>query len=166
SLFQATRAAWSGWAGGVGDALCSCSFTRIASRQQLGQRADDAVGPDRRTLGQPEPVAVIPDRIDAEALRRDDLPFEIVADHPGLVRRDAERSERMAIGLLLRLAEAVLALDLDVVEAVLQGKALDLGALRRSRAIGDERELDAEFLQPIERLVRAREHAQLGMLEF
>ena len=72
----------------------------------------------------------------------------------------------MAIGLLLGFAEAVLALDLDVVEAVRQGKALDLGALRRGCAVGDERELDAELLQAVERLMRAREHAQFGVLEF
>ena len=71
----------------------------------------------------------------------------------------------MNIGLLLGLAEAVLALDLDVVEAVLQREAHDLGALRLGRAVGDQRELDPELLQPVERLVRAREHAQLRVVD-
>src|ERR1700719_1688324 len=89
-------------------------------RQQFRQAADDAVGADRRIRGQPDAIAVVPDRVDPEALRRDDLPFEIVADHPGVLGPDPERRHRMAIGLLLGFAETVLALDLDVVEAVLE----------------------------------------------
>ena len=47
---------------------------------------------------------VDPDRVDAEPLRRHDLPFEIVADHPGVFRADAEPLHRMQIGALPRLA--------------------------------------------------------------
>ena len=53
----------------------------------------------------------------------------------------------MQIGALVRLAEAMLALDLDVIETVRQRKPLDLGALGVGRAIGDQRELDAERLE-------------------
>ena len=56
---------------------------------------------------------VVPDGVNSQTLRRSDLPFQIVADHPGLVRLDAEGCECMAVGLLLGLAEAVLALDLE-----------------------------------------------------
>jgi hypothetical protein len=35
-----------------------------------------------------------------------DFPFKIVADHPGLVRADAEHVHRMIVGSLLGLAEA------------------------------------------------------------
>ena len=38
----------------------------------------------------------------------------------------------MGIGALLGFAETVLALDLDVVEAMLEGEPHDLGALRRA----------------------------------
>ena len=48
----------------------------------------------------------------AETLRRLDLPFQIVADHPGLGRGDAERFHGVQIGALFRLAEAVLTLDI------------------------------------------------------
>jgi hypothetical protein len=37
-----------------------------------------------------------------------DFPFEIIADHPGLVRPDPEHFHRMIVGSLLGLAEAVL----------------------------------------------------------
>src|SRR4051812_41560126 len=100
---------------------------------------------------------VHPDRIDAEALRRLDLPFQIVADHPGIVRPDTERLHGVEIGALFRLAKAVLALDMDVVEAVNELEALDLGALGVGGAVGDERELDAECLELVDRLMRARE---------
>jgi hypothetical protein len=44
-----------------------------------------------------------------------DFPFKIVADHPGLVRPDAEHFHRMIVGSLLGLAEAVLGKAMDVV---------------------------------------------------
>ena len=53
----------------------------------------------------------------------------------------------MQIGALLRLAETVLALDLDVIEAMRQREALDLGALGVGGAVGDQRQPDAERLQ-------------------
>ena len=40
--------------------------------------------------GQPDAIAVIPDRVNPGTLRGDNFPFEVVADHPGLVRADAE----------------------------------------------------------------------------
>src|SRR5262245_22265783 len=55
---------------------------------------------------------VHPDRVDAEALRRHDFPFQIVADHPGIPGGDAEHVQRSQIGALFGLAETVLALDL------------------------------------------------------
>src|SRR5262249_4442158 len=61
------------------------------------------------------------------------------------------------IGALLRLAKAVLALDLDVVKAMRELETLDLGALGYCPAIGDQRELDAERAQRVDRLMRARE---------
>ena len=71
----------------------------------------------------------------------------------------------MHVGLLLGFAEAVLALDLDVVEAVFEREPHDLGALRLGRAVGDQRQLDPELLQPVERLVRAGKHAQFGLVD-
>jgi hypothetical protein len=85
--------------------------------------------------GQADAVAVVPDCVNAEALRGDDFPFEVIADHPGLVRANSEHFHRMGVGPFLGLAEAVLALDLDVVETVFKGKTQDLGALRLGRVI-------------------------------
>jgi hypothetical protein len=82
--------------------------------------ADDAVGADWAVGRQADAVAVVPDRVDAEPLRCHDLPFKVVADHPGLVRPDSEHFHRMSVGALLGLAETVLALDLDVIKAVLE----------------------------------------------
>jgi hypothetical protein len=45
------------------------------------------------------------------------------------VRPDAERFHRMIVGSLLGLAEAVLDLDLDMVETVFEGETHDLGTL-------------------------------------
>src|SRR4051794_38699122 len=70
----------------------------------------------------------------------------------------------MTIGLFLRLSEAVLALNLDMVEAMFERKARDLGALCLGGAVCYDSELDPAFLQPVERLVRARKHAQLGLM--
>src|SRR5215472_7330114 len=103
--------------------------------QQLRQSADDAVGTDRRVVGQTDAVAVVPDRIDAEPLGCDDLPFKVVANHPRLVRTDPEHFHRMFVGPRLGLPEAVLALDLDVVETVFESKPHDFGALRVGCAV-------------------------------
>src|SRR4249919_2061587 len=83
--------------------------SRCFVREQLGQRADDAVGPDRGARRQAVAVHVDPDRVDAEPLRCHDFPFQIVADHPGVARGDAERLHGVQIGALLRLAKTVLA---------------------------------------------------------
>ncbi len=63
----------------------------------------------------------------------------------------------MQVGALFRLAKAVLALDLDMIETVRQRKTFDLGALGAGRAIGNQRELDAARLQFVDRVMRARE---------
>ena len=68
---------------------------------------------------------------------------------------------RVHVGLLLGLAEAMLALDLDVVETVLEGEPHDLGALRLGRAVGDQRELDAELLEGVDRIMGARKDEHL-----
>ena len=85
---------------------------RLGYSSNSRQAADDAVGADGGIGGQADPVAIVPDCVNAEALRGDDFPFEVVADHPGVVRADSERFHRMIVGPLLGLAETVLALDL------------------------------------------------------
>jgi hypothetical protein len=45
----------------------------------------------------------------------------------------------MIVGSLLGLAEAVLGLDLDVVETVFEGETHDLGTLRLGGPVGDQR---------------------------
>ena len=44
-------------------------------------------------MGQADAVAIVPDRVDAEPLVCHDLPFKVVADHPGLVRADSDFSD-------------------------------------------------------------------------
>ena len=67
----------------------------------------------------------------------------------------------MQIGPFVGFAETMLALDLDVIEAMGQREAFDLGALDAGCAIGDQREFDAERLQRIDRVMRARKHERL-----
>src|SRR5438105_14818439 len=62
----------------------------------------------------------------------------------------------MIVGSLLGLAEAMLALDLDVVETVFEGETHDLVTLGLSGPVGDQRQLGAQLLQPVEGLVAHR----------
>src|SRR5437870_803686 len=71
----------------------------------------------------------------------------------------------MGVSAFLGFAKAVLALDLDVVEALFEGEADDLGALRRGGAIGDECQAHTQRLEAIEGLVSAGKHAQFGFVE-
>ena len=77
------------------------------------------------------------------------------------MRLDLERVERPPIGALFRLAEAVLALDLDVVEAVGEVEALDLRPLGRPVPVGDQPQPNATALQLVEGLVGAVEQVHL-----
>src|SRR6476660_10458722 len=61
----------------------------------------------------------------------------------------------MQIGAFLRLAKAVFALDLDMVEAMRQLETLDFCALGYGRPVGHEREFDAARFQRIDRVMRA-----------
>jgi hypothetical protein len=67
--------------------------------------------------GQASRVRIEPDGMNSEALRRAHLPFQMVADHPGLMRTAVERLQGMQIGALIRLAETGFAFDLNMVEA-------------------------------------------------
>src|SRR4029079_16780489 len=129
--------------------------------KKFRQRPDDAVGLDGGARRQAIAMHVDPDGVDAETLRGYNFPFQIVADHPGLGRGDAERFHRVQIGALLRLAKAMLAFDLDMIEAVRQRQAFDLGALRAGGAVGHQRQFDAEFLERVDRVMRAREDEHL-----
>src|SRR6266852_9949741 len=84
-------------------------------RQQFRQRADNAIGLNGGFRGQAFAVCIDPDGIDTKALRHFDFPFQIVTDHPGLGCRYAERLHGMLVGALVRFAEAMLALDLDMI---------------------------------------------------
>ena len=130
-------------------------------RQQLRQRADDPIGLDGGFRGQALAVRIHPDRIDTKALRHLDFPFEIVADHPGLGCGYTQRLHGMPVGALVRFAETMLALDLDMIEPVRQCKALDLRALGFGCAVGHQRQLHAVRFQRIDGIMRAREDEHL-----
>ena len=99
----------------------------------------------------------MPDRVNAKPLRCYHFPFQVVADHPRLVRLDAEDRQSVAVGAFFGFAETVFAFDLDVVEAVGQLKALDLGALRLRGTVGDQRQFDTRVAQRIDDLMCVRE---------
>ncbi len=120
-----------------------------------------AIGPDGGIRRQAFAVNVDPDGIDAEALRRFDFPFQIVADHPCLRCGDAERLHGVQIGALVWFAETMLALDLDVIEPVRQRKAFDLCALGFGGAVGHQRQFHAMRFQGIDGVMRAREDEHL-----
>src|ERR1700730_4389510 len=130
-------------------------------RQQLGQRADDAIGLDRGTRGQAYSVSIDPDGIEPKALRRFDFPFQIVTDHPGLGCGYPQRLHGVPVGALVRLAETMLALDLDMIEPVRQRKAFDLCALDSGCAVGYQRQFHAARSQGIDCVMRAREDEHL-----
>jgi len=67
----------------------------------------------------------------------------------------------MQVGTFLGLAKTVLAFDLDVVEAVREGEALDLRALGFGRTVGHQRQLDATRSQRIDGVVRAWKYEHL-----
>src|SRR6202011_434728 len=71
----------------------------------------------------------------------------------------------MGVGTLLRFAEAVLSLDLNMVEPLLEGEADHLRALRLRRSIGDQCQTNTQLFEAIERFVSAGKHAQLGLVE-
>src|SRR5215469_8570811 len=67
--------------------------------QKFQQPANDAVRTDRGSGVSPTlPITIMPDRIDAEPLGRCDFPFEVIADHRGLVRQlDPNCFSRVAV---------------------------------------------------------------------
>ncbi len=76
-----------------------------------------------------------PDTEDAVPLRRHYVPLDVVSDEPRRLRRLAERSEGVAVGLVVRLADAQLAFDLDVLELGRQLEAVDLPTLVARSAV-------------------------------
>src|SRR5579871_2747554 len=103
------------------------------------------------------PARVDPDPRDTVALRRQHVPLQVVADHPGRGRIATERRECGGVAARVRLAEAALALDADVVEERRQLEPLELRLLRLRGPVGDEAERDAGAAQALERLDRARQ---------
>src|SRR5260221_12228893 len=119
------------------------------------------MGLDGAIRRQSLPIGIVPDRKYPEPLRRRDLPFEVVADHPHVSWFESQCGKRMPIGAFLRLAEALLAFDLNVIETMLEGEARDLCALRLTRSVGDQRQLNAALLQSVERLAGAGKQRHL-----
>src|SRR5438067_1739848 len=121
---------------------------------KFGYRPDDPVWPHGAAFGQARSKNVMPDRENAEPLRSGHLPLQIVADHPGFVRLDAQGRHCVEVGALFGFAEAVLAFDLNVVEQRSDGKPLDLGALTFGAAVGDQRQQHASRPQGLDRFAR------------
>src|SRR6187551_1709626 len=86
--------------------------------QQLAQPPDHPHGPRDGMGGNARVERVVPDAAETELLRGLDLPFVVVAHHPGVAGGAAQTLEYMLVYGGLGLAPAELALDLDVVEAM------------------------------------------------
>src|SRR5262249_49769382 len=104
---------------------------------------DDARGPGRRVGGNAGAVGVVPDAAEADLLRRHDLPFVVVAYHPGIACLAAQPLQGMMIDRGFRLAVAEFALDLDMIKAMLEVEPFDLGPLDVACAVGHKGELHA-----------------------
>ena len=98
------------------------------------------------------PFAVEPDRMDAQPLRRLDFPFQVVANHPSLLRLGVQRLKCVRVGAFFRLAETVLAFDLDMREVARKIETLDLLALPDAVTVRDERKSDATVVECLQRL--------------
>lgn len=127
-----------------GDHVIGCDG-RIG--RKANTRFDPCAGPklaerarDRHIRGRRGDAAIDPDRTQPEPPGDDDLPFKVIADHPGFVRPRVQRVEGKMIRPLVRFADANLAFDLNGREIGGQGEPLDLGALGHSRAIREQAE--------------------------
>ena len=74
---------------------------------------------------------------------------------------NSEGLHRVQVRALLGLAEPVLSLDLDVIEAVSELETFDLGALRVGRAVRDQREKHALSLQGVDHRMSIGEQMHL-----
>src|SRR5262252_6328472 len=89
-------------------------------RHEFRECPDDLIGNHRSGFGKTSSGTVHPDAAQAQALRRGDVPLEVVSDHPRVRGTQAERGEDVSIDGLLRLADAELALDDDDIEIALE----------------------------------------------
>lgn len=106
------------------------------------------------TVWQPGATNVDPDAVNALALRLGHVPLQIVAHHPGVVRRNRELAERALVDTRIGLAESDLTLDENQVEEGREPKAVDLAPLQVRTAIGEQRQAAATRPQPRHRLDR------------
>src|SRR5512140_2116116 len=83
------------------------SESRKFLAQQFRKLTYDAIRLHRAAFRQSLTVWVVPDRMDAELLRRRHFPLQIVADHPGLMRFDSQRGHGVQIGARLGLAKTM-----------------------------------------------------------
>src|SRR3546814_19558047 len=95
--------------------------------------------------------------MEAKPLRHGNLPFQVVADDPGLGHRGSEHGEGVMVRLLLGLAEAHPALDLPVHEMAGEVEAVDLCALTLGPAVRDQREATAPTTPAAPRFTGGRE---------
>lgn len=90
-------------------------------------------------------------------LRTLDVGQQVVAHHPRLIRPDVQSRQRIPERARIRLAEAEVALHLDVVEETRQAELADLPPLLLGAAVGQQGEFDASSTKPFERRQRTPE---------
>src|SRR2546423_6543492 len=122
---------------------------------QLADGADNSVGVDAGSVRQPQAGRVYPDAVNAERLRGADVPLQVVADRPGLCPISVQRLEERFVDRGLRLAEAELAFNNDVIEVRSEREALDLRPLAGAAAVRRHSQRDAAGAKVVERLQRA-----------
>src|SRR5262245_65197601 len=89
------------------------------------------------------PAQIDPDARDAMTLRSGDIPLEVVAYHPCLIRVDTELIQRAHVDTGIRFAETHFPFDQDRIEEIRQPESVDLCTLRRACAVGQQCQLAA-----------------------
>lgn len=92
----------------------------------------------------------------AEPLRRRDIPFEMVANHPGVGGSYTQIGERATIDALVGLPKSQLSFDKNRVEEIGKTEPLDFLPLRRTGTVGYQRKPATRRAQPSQRLDRVR----------
>src|SRR3989441_11477075 len=114
-----------------GDSAAVAEAARGSARgfDQLAQRTDDPVGANAASRREAVAAPIDPHAVQSQPLGSVHVELEVIARHPRLLGRRAERPEDVTIDDLLGLADAELALDQDDVEEAPKVVALDLVAL-------------------------------------
>src|SRR6476646_3516634 len=126
----------------------SPSFER-ALRFQLGQRADDSVGPYAAELRLTVAGRVDPDGEDTQFLRLRDVPFEIVPCHPDIGRRDCKALQRQFVDSSVGFSKSHFSLDQYGIDKGAKAEFIALPALGPAIAVGQQSKAASVRAKPL-----------------